>query len=116
MCAMSKPTAVIVGVGAEQGLGAAACRRFAEKGHHVLVAGRTLAKIEQVARRISAAGRSAQPVVTDTTNEGDVVRLFDRAMNPGDGFEPADFVLFNTGNNQRIDFRKLTAQVFEDFW
>jgi NAD(P)-dependent dehydrogenase (short-subunit alcohol dehydrogenase family) len=45
---MSKPTAVVVGVGAEQGLGAAACRRFAKKGHHVLVAGRTSAKIEQV--------------------------------------------------------------------
>ena len=47
---MSKPTAVVVGVGAEQGLGAAGCRRIAREGHHVLVAGRTPAKIELVVR------------------------------------------------------------------
>jgi NAD(P)-dependent dehydrogenase (short-subunit alcohol dehydrogenase family) len=51
---MNKPTAVVVGVGAEQGLGAAACRRFAREGHHVLVAGRTSAKIEQTVRTIVA--------------------------------------------------------------
>jgi NAD(P)-dependent dehydrogenase (short-subunit alcohol dehydrogenase family) len=113
---MGKPTAVVVGVGAEQGLGAAACRRFAKEGHHVLVAGRTPAKIEQVARTIIAAGGSAERVVTDTTSEGDVLELFNRAMNPGDGLEPADLILFNTGNNQRIDFREITAQTFEDFW
>jgi NAD(P)-dependent dehydrogenase (short-subunit alcohol dehydrogenase family) len=113
---MRKPTAVVVGVGAEQGLGAAACRRFAKEGHHVLVAGRTLTKIEQVVRTIFAAGGSPEPVVTDTTSEGDVQRLFDRAVSPGDGFEPVDLVLFNTGNNQRIDFREITAQTFEDFW
>jgi len=38
---VSKPTAVIVGVGAERGLGAALCRRFAADGYHVLVAGRS---------------------------------------------------------------------------
>ena len=46
---MSKPTAVVVGVGAERGLGAALCRRFAQGGYHVLVAGRTQAKIGRVA-------------------------------------------------------------------
>ena len=38
---MSAPTAVVVGVGAERGLGAALCRRFAADGYHLLVAGRT---------------------------------------------------------------------------
>jgi NAD(P)-dependent dehydrogenase (short-subunit alcohol dehydrogenase family) len=33
---MSKPTAIVVGVGAERGLGAALCRRFAQGGCHVL--------------------------------------------------------------------------------
>jgi NAD(P)-dependent dehydrogenase (short-subunit alcohol dehydrogenase family) len=28
----------------------------------------------------------------------------------------ADLVVFNAGNNQRIDFRALTAEQFEDFW
>ena len=38
---MSTQTAVVVGVGAERGLGAALCRRFAAERYHVLVAGRT---------------------------------------------------------------------------
>ena len=66
------PTAVVVGVGAEQGLGAALCRRFATGGHHVLVAGRTASKIEAVARGIVAAGGVAEAIQTDTTSEKDV--------------------------------------------
>ena len=37
-------------------------------------------------------------------------------MAPGNGREPADVVVFNAGNNQMIDFREVTAQLFEDFW
>ena len=37
-------------------------------------------------------------------------------MSPGDGRQPTDLFVFNAGNNQRIDFRALTAQQFEDFW
>jgi NAD(P)-dependent dehydrogenase (short-subunit alcohol dehydrogenase family) len=113
---MSKPTAVVVGVGAEQGLGAAACRRFGKEGYHVVVAGRTPAKIEQVAATIITAGGSAEPISVDATKEGDIVRLFDHAMAPGKGFTAADLVVFNAGNNQRLDFRELTAQAFEEFW
>ena len=113
---MTKPTAVVIGVGAERGLGAALCRRFAAEGHHVLVAGRTPAKIEQVVRTITGAGGSAEAVAADTTKEADVVRLFDRAMAPGEGRDPADLVVFNAGNNQRIDFRETSAEQFEDFW
>jgi NAD(P)-dependent dehydrogenase (short-subunit alcohol dehydrogenase family) len=113
---MSAPTGLVVGVGAERGLGAALCRRFAAEGYHVLVAGRTPEKIDQVARTIREAGGSAEPVAVDTTREDDVARLFDRAMSPGDGRAPADLVVFNAGNNRPIDFRALTAQQFEDFW
>ncbi len=113
---MSKPTAVVVGVGAERGLGAALCRRFAEGGYHVLVAGRTPDKINKVVATIVSAGGSAAPVATDATKEQDVVALFDRAMAPSAGFEPADLVVSNAGNNQRLDFRELTAAEFEDFW
>ena len=85
---MSKPTAVVVGVGAERGLGAALCRRFAAGGYHVLVAGRTPEKIEKVAQTIVSSGGSAAPIVTDATKEQDVTALFDRAMVPGAGLEP----------------------------
>ena len=34
-------TAIVIGVGPDQGLGAQLCKRFAAEGLHVLVAGRT---------------------------------------------------------------------------
>ncbi len=113
---MGKPVAIVVGVGAERGLGAALCRRFAEGGYHIFVAGRSADKIEQVVRTVVSKGGSAEPVVMDTTREADVIRLFDRAMSPGAGLDPLDLVAYNAGNNQQIDFRELTAQAFEDFW
>src|SRR5918995_4098309 len=111
-----KPSAIVVGVGAEQGLGAALCRRFAAQGYHVFVAGRTSGKIEKVAHTIAGAGGSAEAVVTDTTSEGDVARLFEEAMAPRDSLSPVDLVAYNAGNNRRIDFREVTAKQFEDFW
>jgi NAD(P)-dependent dehydrogenase (short-subunit alcohol dehydrogenase family) len=112
----NKPTAVVVGVGAERGLGAALCRRFATEGHHVLVAGRTADKLAKVVHAVAAAGGSAEPVATDATVESEVARLFDRAMTPGPGRDPADLIVYNAGNNRRIDFRDLSAQQFESFW
>jgi NAD(P)-dependent dehydrogenase (short-subunit alcohol dehydrogenase family) len=90
--------------------GAALARRFAAGGHHVLVAGRSEAKLAQVARAIAAAGGSAEPVVADTTDEAAVARLFERAG------AALDLVAYNAGNNQRIDFRELSAASFEEFW
>ena len=94
-------TAVVVGVGAERGLGAALCRRFAAEGYHVLVAGRTPEKITQVAKTICATGGSAEAITVDTTREDDVIRLFDGAMSPHNGRAAADVVIFNAGNNRR---------------
>jgi NAD(P)-dependent dehydrogenase (short-subunit alcohol dehydrogenase family) len=113
---VSRKTAVVVGVGPEAGLGAALCRRFATEGYHILVSGRTAGKIETVSNRIIAAGGSAEAVVADATREEDVIRLFDRAMAPGTDREPADLIVYNAGNNQKIDFRELSARVFEEFW
>ena len=113
---MGSQTAVVVGVGAERGICAAVCRRFSAGGYHVLVAGRTESKIEQVASRIRAQGGSAEGIVVDTTSEADVLKLFDLAMAPVEGRLPADAVVFNAGNNQVIDFRSLSAEQFESFW
>jgi NAD(P)-dependent dehydrogenase (short-subunit alcohol dehydrogenase family) len=113
---MGKPVAIVVGVGAELGLGAALCRRFASGGHHVFVAGRSIDKIEQVVTTIASKGGSAEPVLTDTTREEEVIRLFDRATTPRDGLGPLDLVAYNAGNNSKLDFRDLPAEVFEEFW
>ena len=107
---MSAATAIVVGVGAERGLGAALCRRFAAEGLHVHVAGRTAANLEAVAESIRTSGGTATAVATDTTREADVTRLFDRA-------DPVpELVVYNAGNNYPGDFRNVTAEDFEKVW
>jgi NAD(P)-dependent dehydrogenase (short-subunit alcohol dehydrogenase family) len=113
---MGQSVAIVFGVGAERGLGAALCRRFAAEGQHVLVTGRTEQKIAQVAASIRNGGGSAEAIPADVTNEADVVQAFDRAFSPGAGREPANLVVFNAGNNRKLDFREIAADVFEDFW
>jgi NAD(P)-dependent dehydrogenase (short-subunit alcohol dehydrogenase family) len=115
MRADKRPSAIVVGVGAEQGLGAALCRRFAAQGYHVFVAGRTSSKIDQVAHTIADAGGSAEAIVTDTTSEGGVARLFERAMARRVGLLPVDLVAYNAGNNRRIDFQEMTARLIRRF-
>lgn len=114
---MSQPTAIVFGVGSVRGVGGAVCKRFAREGYHVIVAGRTLAKIEKVVAEITVSGvGSAEALRTDVTDEAQVIAAFDRAMNPGTGREPADVVVSNAGNNAFIDFTELTAAQFVDFW
>ncbi len=104
--------AVVVGVGAEQGLGAALCRRFGQEGLHVFVAGRTAEKLGRVVQSIEAAGGWATAVPTDTTVEADVLRLFDQAGGGG----PIELVAYNAGNNQLGTVREMTAEFFENAW
>ena len=52
----------------------------------------------------------------DATNEVDMVKLFDRAMVRGAAREAAELVVDNAGGNQKVDFRELSAELFERFW
>jgi NAD(P)-dependent dehydrogenase (short-subunit alcohol dehydrogenase family) len=108
--------AVVVGVGGEDGLGAALSRCYAANNRHVLIAGRTLTKVEQVAASIRRDGGSAAAYAVDATREEEVIRLFDAAMTRDELGSPADLVTYNVGINQKIDFRQLEASTFEDFW
>jgi NAD(P)-dependent dehydrogenase (short-subunit alcohol dehydrogenase family) len=113
---LSLAKAIVVGVGSEDGLGAALSRCYAANDHHVLVAGRTLAKVEKVADTIRREGGSATAYAVDATREEDVIRLFDGAMASDNLGGPADIVTFNVGVNRKIDFRQTEASTFEDFW
>src|ERR1700734_443581 len=95
-------TAIVVGVGSEQGLGAALSRRFAREGYHVVVSGRTEAKINRVVNAIIDDGGKAEAAIADATVEADVVALFDQAEKRG--ADSLDLVVFNAGNNARHDF------------
>ena len=108
--------AVVVGVGAEDGLGAALSRCYAANDRYVLVAGRSLEKVEKVAAAIRRSGGHATAYAVDATREADVIQLFDAAMTDDGESGPADLVTFNAGNNRKIDFRQMEAATFEDFW
>src|SRR3984885_5850607 len=107
-------TAIVVGVGSGQGLGAALSRRFAREGHNVIVSGRTEAKLARVVRSVVDDGGEAEAVVADATIEADVVALFDRAET--DSTDGLDLVVFNAGNNAPHDFRTMPAEFFEQTW
>lgn len=109
---MSVKTAVIVGVGPANGLGANLCARIAKTNLHVFVAGRTLAKVEAVARSIRESGGRATPIEADVTSEEAVIALFDAAAAVG----PVDLSIFNAGNNMPGDFLTMEAEYFERCW
>jgi NAD(P)-dependent dehydrogenase (short-subunit alcohol dehydrogenase family) len=104
--------AIVVGVGAERGLGAALARRFAQDGLHVVVAGRTAAQLDRVAAAIRDTGGSAEGVVADATREADVAALFERAF----AAAVPELVVYNAGNNVRAPIRDLAMETFEAAW
>jgi NAD(P)-dependent dehydrogenase (short-subunit alcohol dehydrogenase family) len=106
-------TAIVVGVGSEQGLGAAIARRFAAEGHRVVVSGRTKEKLARVVGAIVDDGGKAEAFAADATIESDVAALFDFAEGSG---HIVDLVVFNAGNNVRHDFRTMPAELFEQTW
>ena len=73
----NKGSAVVLGVGPEQGLGATLAKRFAAEGLHVFIAGRSECKLKKVAQSINDKGGSATPVITDGSVEHDIIHLFE---------------------------------------
>jgi NAD(P)-dependent dehydrogenase (short-subunit alcohol dehydrogenase family) len=106
-------TAIVVGVGARDGLGAALCRRFAREGLHVLAAGRTAAKLDRVVDEITGDGGAASGVVADTLLARDVARVFDAADAVG---AVPELVVYNAGNNQMSPLLDMDDAFFEDVW
>ena len=49
-------SAIIIGVGAEQGIGGALCRRAAAEGLHVFAGGRTRSKLERLEKIVREGG------------------------------------------------------------
>jgi NAD(P)-dependent dehydrogenase (short-subunit alcohol dehydrogenase family) len=103
-------TAIVIGVGPDQGLGAQLCKRFAAEGLNVLVAGRTKSALDAVVADIVTAGGRAAAVVSDATSETDIVALFDKA---GADLEVA---IYNAGNNTPGRIIDMEAGYFEQSW
>ncbi|HJQ60838.1 MAG TPA: SDR family NAD(P)-dependent oxidoreductase [Vineibacter sp.] len=105
-------TALIVGVGASEGVGAATARRFAREGLHIVAVGRTPAKVEKVAAEIRAAGGSAEALTGDASVEGDAARFVAAADVQG-GLQ---VLVYNAGSNRRDSILELQRADFEQLW
>jgi NAD(P)-dependent dehydrogenase (short-subunit alcohol dehydrogenase family) len=103
-------SAIVIGVGPEEGLGARLCRRFAEEGLHVLVAGRTRERLDACVADIARRGGSAEAVVADATSERDVQTLFERAT------DSLALAVYNAGNNTPGRIEDMEADYFERSW
>jgi NAD(P)-dependent dehydrogenase (short-subunit alcohol dehydrogenase family) len=103
-------TAIVIGVGPDQGLGAQLCKRFAAEGQHVLVAGRTQSALDAAVADIVATGGRATAMVADATVEADIAALFDKA---GSDLELA---IYNAGNNTPGRIIDMEAGYFEQSW
>lgn len=110
--AASPPVAIVLGVGPEQGLGGALCKRFAARGMHVLVAGRTPAKLDAVVASIVRDGGAATACATDATDAAAVAALFDAAGRVGG----VRLAIYNAGNNFPGHIRDMDPGYFEQCW
>lgn len=104
--------AVVLGVSAVNGLGGAIARKFAARGLHVVVSGRTEQRLATVVDDIKASGSDASYCVADATDASALNNLMDQANALG----TVKSVIFNVGNNQLLSFEDLTAEKFETFW
>jgi len=105
-------TAVVIGVGPSEGLGAYIAKAAATDGLHVVVAGRTADVIEGVAAEIRDGGGQATAVATDTTDEAAIAQLIETAEAIG----AIELAVYNAGNNFPGDFMKMEAAYFETAW
>ena len=93
---------IVVVTGASSGVGEASARRFAAEGAKVVVAARTAAKIEALAREI---GGLAVP--TDVTRLEDLERLVEKTIA---AYGRIDVLVNNAGFNSRGEFDTLAPE------
>ena len=89
---------VIVVTGASAGIGAATARAFAREGGYVVLAARSAAPLEKVAREIAEAGGRALAAPVDVGDPGAPERLLGQAAR---AFGGIDVLVNNAGANHR---------------
>lgn len=110
---VTQPCAVVVGVGAVQGIGGAVSLRCAREGLYVYVAGRTADKIEQVVAQIRQEGGQASAYVIDSTKPHEVQALFQHIT---DEQRVPQLVVHNVGGNTPSRFLHTQASFYEHMW
>lgn len=90
---------VAVVVGAGRGVGRAVAEAFAVEGARVVLAARTEAEIDQVARDLHSSGASATAIAVDVTSTASVDRLFQNVLQQ---FGQVDILVTNAAANGPI--------------
>ena len=75
---MANEIALILGVGAEAGIGGALCKRAARDGYHVISVGRTDEKLAKIVKDIKDAGGIASSFIVALTKEPEILSLFEK--------------------------------------
>ncbi len=111
---MKQPcSAVVIGVGPEEGLGATLAKCFSSKGLHVFIAGRSEDKLQNVAKTILQQGGSVTLVVADATVEHDIVHLFETIALQG---YPLEIAAYNVDSNIRSPLLETENETFTRLW
>jgi NAD(P)-dependent dehydrogenase (short-subunit alcohol dehydrogenase family) len=110
---VSERSAVVAGVGASRGLGAAVARRFAREGFRITVIGRSAEKLGATLEELRKAGAAAEAVVGDVTDEA----LVRRAVAQADAADaPLEAAVFNAGGNWPKAFLEMDAAFLDGMW
>ena len=110
---MEKENSVLVlGVGPEEGLGVALCKKFAEEGFRVFGCGRNIENMKAL-DKLSVENGSIEGMVADVTNPGDVSKLFEEIDKTQTVLKS---VIYNAGNNNASPFLEMDLAFFQDLW
>ncbi|HEX2037832.1 MAG TPA: SDR family oxidoreductase [Chloroflexota bacterium] len=102
--------AVVYGAGGR--IGGAVARGFAAEGATVFLAGRTLAKLQQVAAEIAAAGGTAELAQVDALDPGAVERHLDEVIARAGGVDISFNAVWIRGELQGTPLREMKLEDF----
>jgi NAD(P)-dependent dehydrogenase (short-subunit alcohol dehydrogenase family) len=106
-------SALIVGVGHAQGVGAAVARRFAREGFEVTMFGRNEAKLATALESLEAINLSARTEVGDVTDEERVRALVAECDRPD---APLEVAVFNAGGNWPMAYLDMDQEFLTQMW
>jgi NAD(P)-dependent dehydrogenase (short-subunit alcohol dehydrogenase family) len=110
---VSERSAVVAGVGASRGLGAAVARRFAREGFRITVIGRSAEKLGATLKELREGGAVAEAVIGDVTDQA----LVQRAVAQSDAAAaPLEAAIFNAGGNWPKAFLEMDAAFLDGMW
>lgn len=105
---LSGKVAIVTGAG--RGIGPAIALELADAGADVVVASRTLAELEKVAKKVEALGRKALAVTADVGRAADVKKLVEATMSQ---FGKIDILVNNAGIFPVKPFLEITEEEWD---